>query len=142
MDQQMLTLIVAIGTFVVSIFHLLLGSHITWRRERRLAIWRKEADSLMELEELAGKLIEEIGSYHDLEIVRQRITLPLEQLEAMSGRLAKYPKIRQSARELHQAVNLLLNARREHKDDREERANLDPTYRALLDACDEVRRSL
>ena len=72
----------------------------------------------------------------------QRIILPLEQLEAMGGRFAKHPKIRQSARELHMAVNNLLYARREHKDDREERANLDPTYRALINACDKVRRSL
>ena len=61
MNQQTFTLIVAIGTFIVSIIHLLLSSYLTGKRERRLAIWRKEIDRLMELEELAGKLIEEIG---------------------------------------------------------------------------------
>jgi len=101
-------------------------------------IWRKEVDRLIELEELAGRLVEDIGSYKALETVCARVDVPLEQLEAMGGRLARYPKVRQSARELVMTLKTLLYERRKHMDDREERANLEPAYRALLEACDEV----
>lgn len=138
MDQQTVTLIAAVVAAAVTITSLLLNSRFTLDRERKLVIWRKEVDRLTELEELAGRLVEDLGSYHPFETVRERVASPIGQLEAMSGRLARYPKVRQSSRELFMVLNEVFFVRREHMDDREARAKLEPTYRALLLACDEV----
>lgn len=141
MDPQTMTLIAAVVAAAVTITSLLLNSRLTLDREKRLVIWRKEVDRIIELEELAGKLVEDMGGYHDLETVRKRVGMPLELLEAMGGRLSRYPKVRQSARDLHNVLNVLFFELSEHNDVREARANLEPSYRMLLDACDEVLAS-
>lgn len=91
MDPQTMTLIAAVVAAAVTITSLLLNSRLTLDREKRLVIWRKEVDRIIELEELAGKLVEDLGGYHDLETVRKRVGMPLELLEAMGGRLSRYP---------------------------------------------------
>lgn len=144
MDQQTMTLIAAMIAAVVSIVSLLLNSRITLDRERRLVLWRKEVDRLFELEELAGRLVEDIGSYHSLERMRDRLASQLERLEDMAGRMARYPKVRQAVRDLHNVLGRLFTERRDNNDDRMTRGELDPAHRMLLDACDSVlgRRSL
>ena len=138
MDQQTVTLIAAVIAAGVSVASLLLNSRITLDRERRLVLWRKEVDRLIEVEELAGKLVEDIGGYRALESLRDRVAAELDQREAMAGRMARYPKVRQAARNLHNIVGRLFADRRDHRDDREVRRELEPAYRALLDACDSV----
>jgi hypothetical protein len=144
MDQQTVTLIAAVIAAIVSAVSLLLNSRFTLNRERRLVLWRKEVDRLIELEEVAGKLVEDIGSYRSLESMRDRISCQMEQLEAMAGRMGRYPNVRQAVRDLHNVLSCLFSDRNEHKDDREVRSELEPAYRALLDACDSVlgQRSL
>jgi hypothetical protein len=144
MDQQTITLIAAMIAAVVSIVSLLLNSRFTLDRERRLVLWRKEVDRLIELEELAGRLVEDIGSYRSLKSMRDRLVSQLELLEAMAGRMARYPKVRQAVRDLHNVLGRLFADRRDHKDDQKTRGELDPAHRMLLDACDSVlgQRSL
>lgn len=144
MDQQTVTLIAAVFAAVGSVTSLLLNSRITLNRERRLVLWRKEVDRLIDLEELAGRMVEDIGSYRSLESIRDRIASEFEQLEAMAGRMARYPKVRQSVRDLHNVLGRLFADRRGHKDDKQTRSELEPAYRVLLDACDGVlgQRSL
>ncbi len=148
MDQLTVPMIAAIVAVVVSVIvnviTLLLNSRVTLHRERRLVIWKKEVDRLIELEELAGRLVEDIGSYRNYESMRERLAIQFEQLDAMGGRMARYPRVRQAVRDLSVALNSLCYQRREQLDDREARTNLEPSYRGLLEACDSVlgRRSL
>jgi hypothetical protein len=137
-DQQTVTLIAATVAAVVTVVSLLLNARITLDRERRLVIWRKEVDRLFELEELAGRLVEDVGSYRPLDQMRERLVNQFEQLEALAGRLARYPKVRQAARDLHNALGRLFAERRDGEDDRETRKEIEPAYRAILDACDKV----
>jgi hypothetical protein len=144
MDQQTVTLIAAVIAAAFSVVSLLLNSRITLDRERRLVLWRKEVDRLIELEELAGRLVEDIGSYRSFDSMRDRIGSQLEHLEAMAGRMARYTKVRQAVRDLHNIVARLFTDRRDNQDDREARSELEPGYHMLLDACDSVlgKRSL
>lgn len=138
MDQQTVTLIAAIVAATVSITSLLLNSRITLERERRLVLWRKEVDRLIELEELAGRLVEDVGSYRAIEAVRDRLASQIEQLDAMAGRLARYPQVRQAVRDLHNVLGRLFADRCDNRDDRDARKELEPGYNTLLDACDRV----
>ena len=138
MDQQTITLIAAVVAAVVAIASLLLNSSLTQSREKRLVVWRKEVDRLIELEELAGaacRVVEDLGSYREIDIMRERLATQLEQLEAMAGRFARFPKVRQAVRDLHNALSCLFADRRDHKDDRESRKHVEPAFTALLDAC-------
>jgi len=144
MDQQSITLIAAIIAAIASIMTLLLNSRLTLDREQRLVLWRKEVERIVELEELAGKLVEDIGSYRALDGMSDRLSSQFQQLDAMAGRLACYPQVRQAVRDLGNVLGRLFVDRRDKQDDRETRKELEPAYRALLDACDGVlgKRSL
>jgi hypothetical protein len=144
MDQQSLTLIAAIISAIGSITTLLLNSRLTLDREQRLVLWRKEVDRLIELEELAGRLVEDVGSYRSIDAIQDQLASQFQQFDAMAGRLARYPQVRQAVRDLNNVLGRLFVDRRDSQDDRETRQELEPAYRALLDACDSVlgKRSL
>lgn len=138
MDQQTVTLIAVIFTAAVSLASLFLNSRFTLARERTMVMWKKEVDRLTELEELAGRLVEDIGGYQDYESIRERIGTQIEQLDAMGGRLARYPEVRHAVRELRMVVGNLSMQRRKSLDDREAREAIEPAYRMLLAECDRV----
>ena len=140
MDSQTLTLIAAVLAATMSLLHLLLNSRVTFDRERRLILWRKEVDRLMEVEEAAGNLVEDAGGYHAIDTISERIKPKFLLFEAMAGKLARYPAVRQGVRDLHQLASILYLQRMNHEDDREIRKELEPALRKLLDACDEVRK--
>jgi len=143
-DQQTITLIAAVIAAAVSIASLLLNSRLTLDRERRLVLWRKEVDRLIDLEELAGRLVEDVGSYRHIDGTRDRIAGQMEQLEAMAGRIARYANVRQTVRNLHNVLSRLFVDRRDQKEDQASRSELESAHRALLAACDGVlgKRSL
>ena len=138
MDQQTATLMAVIFTAVVSLASLILNSRFTLTRECTMVMWKKEVDRLTELEELAGRLIEDIGGHQDYKSISERIGTQIEQLDAMGGRLARYPEVRQAVRELRMVVGNLSMHRRDSLDDRKAREAIEPAYRILLAACDRV----
>jgi len=144
MDQQSVTVIAAIVAASGSIATLLLNSRLTLDREQRLVLWKKEVERIIALEELAGKLVEDIGSYRAIDATSDRLSNQFQQLEAMAGRLARYPQVRRAVRDLSNILGRLFIDRRDRQDDREARKELEPACRALLDACDGVlgKRSL
>jgi hypothetical protein len=91
MDQQSITLIAAIIAAIGSITTLLLNSRLTLDREQRLVLWRKEVDRLIELEELAGRLVEDVGSYRSINAIQDQLASQFQQFDAIAGRLARYP---------------------------------------------------
>lgn len=110
------------------------------RKERKGVVWSKEVDRFINLEEIAGKLIEELGSYRSIPTEGSQLAEELRILESQAGRFARYPKVRQAIRDLHNVLSRMLAAKADHEDDREIRQELDPAYQTLLCACDAVLR--
>jgi len=114
----------------------LLAHLLSTRKERQQQILKKELDRLFEVEELAGRVTEIVGSYR----ANQDITLPLE-IDALlyqAGRFRRYPKLKQALRDLHNCAARLLSESQKQEDNRETRKEIEKKYDAFLKACDEV----
>jgi hypothetical protein len=137
--SEIVTLVAAILALAGSILSLLIGTGLAIRKERRQLLWSKELDRFFDLEELAGELVEFMGSYRAIPDDRTELAGKLESLERADGRFARYPGVRQSVRDLHNTLGRMFVAKRDAEDDREEvRKELDPAYRKLLAACDKA----
>ncbi len=124
---------------LTSIFAITLGTRLALRKERRQLLWSKEFERLFALEELAGKLVEELGSYS---MVNQpNVGAWLEEFRQTPGRFARYPAIRQSTRDLQNTIDRMFVAKRDYLDEQQElRSELELKLNHLLSACDDVTR--
>lgn len=133
------TLIAAILALAGSILSLFISTQLAVWKERRQLLWSKELDRFFELEELAGELVEFMGSYRAIPDDRTELAEKMESLERSAGRFSRYPEVRQAIRDLHNTLSRMFEAKRDRKGGREVRKELDPTYRRLLAACDQGR---
>jgi hypothetical protein len=132
------TLIAAILAAVAAIASIFVNSIIAYRYEKRKVLWGKEVERFFKLEELAGQLIEELGSYRPIPQDRSELVGMFRELELSAGRFARYPEVRQAARDLHNVISRMFAAKRDREDDREVRLELEPAFRKLLAACDAI----
>ena len=132
------TLAAAIIALAGSLLSLFISTRLAIRKERRQLLWSKELDRFMDLEELAGELVEYMGSYRPIPGDRTELAGRLDALERSAGQFARYPGVRQAIRDLHNTLNRMFVAKRDDRDDREVRKELDPAYRKLLAECDSV----
>lgn len=146
MTSEEATLIAALIAAASSLFTLFLTSRLTYDRERRQALVRKEIDRMFSVEELAGELAETVGLYRKVwsGIDETRLHALFMEIEAVAGRMARYPHVRQALRDVNNVCQRLFVAKRDHQDEREVRAELDPALLKLHDAVDAVlgRRAL
>jgi hypothetical protein len=92
--SEIVTLVAAILALAGSILSLFIGTGLAIRKERRQLLWSKELDRFFDLEELAGELVEFMGSYRAIPDNRNELTEKLESLEQAAGRFARYPEVR------------------------------------------------
>jgi hypothetical protein len=121
-----------------SILSLFISTRLAIQKERRQRLWAKELDRFFELEELAGDLVEELRGYRPIPEDRTTLTQRFAVLEQAAGRFSRYPEVRQAIRDLHNTLGRMFVAKRDDQNDQEVRAELDPTFRKLLAACDKV----
>lgn len=138
MTAMLVTLAASIIALLGSLLSLFVGSRLVLQRERRQLLWSKELDRFLELEELAGTLVEEIGSYKPVPTDRAELVAQFDSLHRSAGQFARYPAVRQAVRDLHNVLGRLFVAKRDSEDDREVRGELEPAYRSLIDACDKA----
>lgn len=139
MTSQEATLIVASVAAVASLLTLILGSRLTYDRERRQALVRKEIDRMFAVEEMAGELAELVGKYRRVwsGIEETRLQTLFTDLEATAGRLSRYPELRQALRDVSNVCQRLFVAVRDHNnDEREIRGEVDPALQKLHQAVD------
>jgi hypothetical protein len=139
MTSEQVTLVAALIAAVFSIASIFVNALIAFRSERRQVVWRKEVERFFELEELAGQLAEDLGSYRPASWNTEELASMNRRLELAAGRFARYPEVRQAIRDLHNVLGRMSAAKRERdSEEREVRLELDPAYRKLLEACDKI----
>lgn len=136
--SDVVTLAAAVLALAGSLVTVFLGTRLALRKEKRQLLWGKELDRFFALEELAGELVEFLGGYRPIPDDRTELAEKLDALERAGGHFARYPKVRQAIRDLHNTLNRMFVAKRDGKDDRGVRAELDPAYCVLLAECDKV----
>jgi len=123
-----------------SILSLYIATTLAVRKERRQLLWSREHDRFFQLEELAGELVEFLGGYRPFPKDSTELLHKLEALERAAGRFGRYPKVRQTIRDLHNVLSRMSAAKHDSEDDRAIRKELNPAYLKLLETCDKVLR--
>ncbi len=137
-DTEFVTLAAAVIALLGSVLSLYISTRLAVQKERRQLLWSKELDRFFELEQLAGELVEELGSYRPIPEDRTSLESRFQALELAAGRFGRYPGVRQAIRDLHNTLGRMFAAKRDHDDDRSVRTDLEPAFRKLLAACDDV----
>lgn len=134
------TLVAALVAAAASLVSLLLNSRLTYDRERRQALVRKEMERLFSVEEMAGELSELVGSYAWVPSggSEARLQELFTEIDATAGRMSRYPDVRQALRELSNVCKRLFVARRDHEDDRAVRAELELALKKLHASVDAI----
>lgn len=136
--SELVTLAAAVIALLGSVLSLYISTRLAVQKERRQLLWSKELDRFFELEQLAGELVEEMGSYQSIPDDRTSLARRLQALELAAGRFGRYPGVRQAIRDLHNTLSRMFAAKRDRYDDRSVRTELEPAFRKLLAACDDV----
>lgn len=136
-QTEIITLAAAIIALLGSLLSLFIASRLAILKERRQLVWTKEAERILQLEELAGTLVEDLGSHRPLEQIPD-VQDRLAALALAAGQFARYPTIRQATRDLHNRLGILLQERREHRDHRSARSESETAFEELITACDLV----
>jgi beta-phosphoglucomutase-like phosphatase (HAD superfamily) len=127
---------------VASIVTLLLNTKLTINREKRKALWDKEIDKFMELEEVAGQITEDLLSYRCRdEKEKQSYFEKAAYLRIAAGRFRRYPEVLQALRELNHSVGWYFSqdTKHESKEEYEQaRSELENAFAALVTACDKA----
>jgi len=135
---ELVTLAAAVIALLGSVLSLYISTRLAVQKERRQLLWSKELDRFFELEQFAGELVEEVGSYRPIPDDRTSLERRFQALELAAGRFGRYPGVQQAIRDLHNTLGRMFAAKRDHDDDRSVRTDLEPAFRKLLAACDDV----
>jgi len=137
-NTEIVTLAAAVISLLGSVLSLFISTRLAIKKERRQLLWSKELDRFFELEELAGALVEELGSYRPIAEDRTGLVQSFEALGRAAGRFGRYPEVRQAIRDLDNTLGRMFAAKRDREDDEQVRSELDPGFQKLLAACDRV----
>jgi len=133
----------AIIAAIASVLTLALGTALTFRREQRKALWEQELRRFLELEEAAGRLIEELVTY-ELRVSPEGSSRFLDQynwLKAATGRFRRYPDVHTALREFSYAAAAFhqVDRRTGSPAEYDERgAELERAFQTLIAAADKA----
>lgn len=140
MDVQTATLIAALIAALTSIVTLGLNTRLTILKEKRLLLWQKELDRLMELEELAGLAQEIALSYASPESLETEFPPLHNQLRHAAGKFGRYPELSKVLRELNHACAVTVAEKVKRGDSREWQEKIAPAYERFLSECDAITK--
>jgi hypothetical protein len=151
MDQLLAALkdyaaiVVACVAAAVSIVTLVLTTRLTEGRERRKVLWERELVRFSELEDIAGRLVEDLMRFNirsDEE--RKQAYEKLQYLRVAAGRFLRYERVAVALRDLENAAGWYIreDMRHESKTEYEKaRADVSHGFKKLIFACDETLKN-
>lgn len=142
MSTEDATVIAAGIAAVASVTTLFLNTKLSESREKRRLLWERELERFFELEEAAGRLVQDLLAFrfNDAD-AREVAEEKREFLHAAGGRFRRYPDVAGALGELHHCSGWYITQGLECKtreEFEEARTDLDRAYRELLFASDAV----
>lgn len=135
-------IVVACLAAAVSIVNLTLSTRLSEGRERRKVLWEKELERFSELEDTAGRLVEDLLTYNiRSEAERSAALDKLQVLRGATGRFLRYPAIAAALRDVTHSAGWYISQDMKHKTKSEfEEASNDVTtsFAKLIRAIDET----
>lgn len=138
-------IIVACVAAAVSIINLFWSAHLNEGRERRKVLWERELNRFSELEDTAGRLIEDLLSFNirsDEERFAAREKLQL--LRAATGRFLRYPNIASALRDVTYSAGWYISQDMKHEtktEYEEARKDVTSSFSKLIVAIDDTLKS-
>jgi hypothetical protein len=142
--RDYVSIVVACIAAAVSIVTLVLTTRLTEGRERRKVLWERELSRFSDLEDVAGRLVEDLMRYNIREDGQRADALEkLRFLRTASGRFLRYESVASALRDLENAAGWYISQDMKH-DSRAEvekaRADVNDSFKKLIQACDETLR--
>lgn len=138
--REYTAIVVACIAAAVSIVTLVLTTRLTEARERRKVLWERELLRFSEIEEVAGRLVDDLMRFHIREENEKKLAYEkLQFVRTASGRLLRYKEVSQALRELENAAGWYISEDMRHETKLEyEKARLDVqmAFDNLVAACD------
>lgn len=135
-------IVVACLAAAVSIVNLTLSTRLSERRERRKVLWERELDRFSELEDTAGRLVEDLLSYNIRSDTERSAALEkLQVLRAATGRFLRYPAIAAALRDVTHSAGWYISQDMKHETKaqyEEARNDVRTSFSKLISAIDET----
>jgi hypothetical protein len=138
LTPQILTLVAALFAAIMSLISLLLNARLTLLREKRMLLWQKELDRILELEEAAGVAKEIALSYSSPSVLEAEFPPYHDKIRHAAGQFGRYPDLAQAIRDLNHACAITVSEKISRGDSREWQAKINPAYKEFLRQCDEI----
>ena len=137
-------IIVACIAAAVSLVSLLIASRLSESQERRKALWERELLRFLELEEVAGTLVDDLFAYRVRdEDKRQQISQKLEFVRRATGRFLRYKDVTAALHKLGNSAGWFFSQDMKHqssKEFKEAKSDVEQDFRKLLRTSDEALR--
>lgn len=138
-------IIVACVAAAVSIVNLVWSTYLNEGRERRKVLWEKELSRFSELEDTAGRLVEDLLSFNirsdeDRSTAQEKLQI----LRSATGRFLRYPAIASALREVTHSAGWYISQDMKHdtKAEYEEARNdVTTSFGKLITAIDETLKN-
>lgn len=135
-------IVVACLAAAVSIVNLTLSTRLSEGRERRKVLWEKELERFSELEDTAGRLVEDLLSYNiRSETERSAALEKLQVLRGATGRFLRYPAIAAALRDVTHSAGWYISQDMKHDtkaEFEEARNDVTTSFAKLISAIDDT----
>ena len=135
-------IVVACLAAAVSIVNLTLSTRLSEGRERRKVLWVKELERFSELEDTAGRLVEDLLSYNIRSDSERSAALEkLRALRGATGRFLRYPAIAAALRDVSHSAGWYISQDMKHEtktEFEEARNDVTASFSKLISAIDET----
>lgn len=143
--KDYVAIVVACLGAAVSIATLVLTTRLTEGRERRKVLWERELTRFSELEDVAGRLVEDLLRFRNRnDDGRKEAYERLEYIRVAAGRFLRYKSIAAALRDLENAAGWYIREDMKHDTSieyKKSRAAVDECFHRLVSVCNETLRN-
>jgi hypothetical protein len=138
-------IVVACLAAAVSLVNLAWTTRLTEGRERHKVLWERELARFSELEDVAGRLVEDLFRFKiRKDDERASADEKLQYLRVAAGRFLRYERVAGALRDLEHAAGwyIMQDMKHESTDEyKKARSDVSESFKALIDACDETLKN-
>lgn len=129
----------------VSLVNLAWSTRLTEGRERRKVLWERELTRFSELEDVAGRLVEDLLRFNIREDAeRASANEKLQYFSIAAGRFLRYERVAGALRDLENSAGWYIRQDMRHESAAEyekARSDVSDSFKALIAACDETLKN-
>ena len=143
--KDYIAIVVACLAAAVSLVNLVLTTKLTERRERRKTLWERELARFSELEDIAGRLVEDLLSFNKQEDSESKNSYEkLQYIRQATGRFLRYDKVARALRDFEHAAGWYISQKNNYvtsEEYKEARNDVSASFKALIMSCDEALKN-